>query len=119
MALVLLIQAEALFGLLIERPPEDSIEDDDECAHHGYAEDDALEVALGCGIGDISTDPVRRQLCVAPAYRFCNDARIERPPGGSDCSGEVVRKHRGQRDVAPPVPAADLKARPDIKKLPR
>ena len=43
-----LSQPEFAFGVEIERPPEQAIDDDDEQAHHDDAEHDAMEVA---GIG--------------------------------------------------------------------
>src|SRR5512143_2678052 len=38
-------EAQATFGVRVERPPEEAIEGGDEHAHHGDAEHDAVEVA--------------------------------------------------------------------------
>src|SRR5262245_28907523 len=63
-------------GVVVERPPERTINHDNEQAHHRDAEHNAVEVArLGraCNIG---AETLRLQTLVTPARNFRHDAGV-------------------------------------------
>src|SRR6516162_4080410 len=71
-----LVWSSMTFAEGVERPPQQPIEQCHQDAHDGDAEHDAWKVAgLGC-LCDIGTEPLRRQMGVAPACDFGNDRGI-------------------------------------------
>src|SRR5271155_2252981 len=53
------IETQAVFGVAVERPPQDAVEGGDDNRHHGYAEHEAREVALVRHQFDVSAEAVR------------------------------------------------------------
>src|SRR5215813_12212851 len=99
-------QPELLFGVPVEGTPERAIEDDDEEAHDGDPDHDAVIVARLGGSRDVSAEAVRLETAIAPGRDLGDDARIPRPARGGDRSRHVEGKYSRKRDPPPPQPAA-------------
>src|SRR5579863_3503695 len=86
-------QSILAFGEIIQRPPERTVDGDHEQAHGRNAENDAMKVAGGGGLGDVGADAVGLDLHIAPAGQLRDDGRIPGAARGGDRTGHVERQH--------------------------
>src|SRR5215471_1608892 len=75
-------EAETPLSVEVERPPEESIDRNDEQTHRRDAEHDAMEIARRRSLGDVRAEPVRFDVRIAPARELRNDGGI---PGAARC----------------------------------
>src|ERR1700742_3037186 len=114
---VLSSEPEFSFAVPIERPPEQTIDDDHVQAHHRDPEHDAWKITGRGRLRDVGTQPAGLQVRIAPARHLGDDARVPGAARRGDGAGDVIGKHRRQRDLLPPQPAADLKIGADVAHL--
>src|ERR1700761_4006303 len=66
------------FGIPIERPPENTIDDADQQRHDGGAQNDAMKIAGHAGALDVIAKAVCVQRGSSPAHEFRHDGRVPR-----------------------------------------
>src|ERR1700678_2432220 len=98
---------ELAFRVEIERTPERAIDQNNEQAHHGDAEHNAMEIASIGLLRNISAESLRYDAVVSPTRHFGDDARIPRSAGRGDRTGHIIGKDGRNRDPPPPQPAAN------------
>ena len=69
MAVVLQSQPVFAFREVVQRTPEQAVDDDHEQTHHRDAEHDAVEIARFGRLRDIGAEPDGLEMLVAPATR--------------------------------------------------
>ena len=72
---------------------------------------DPFMPSLNAEHGSIKGKTCRLLRCLSepPTHGFRHDARIPRAAGGSDGTGDVIRKNSRKNDFAPPMPGANRK----------
>src|ERR1700722_841557 len=86
-------QSVFAFGVIIQRPPERTIDGDHEQAHGRDAQNDAMKVAGGGGLGDIGANAVSLDLDITPAGELRDDGRVPGAARGGDRASHIERQH--------------------------
>ena len=73
-----------MLSVFIQRTPKGPIDDDDEAAHHGDAEHDAMIVASLGSSRNVGSKTLRLQVLISPTCDLSNDTGVPRAARGGE-----------------------------------
>src|SRR5262249_21883205 len=87
------VEAQPVFGVGIERAPQQTVECGYQERHDDDTEDYLRIIADGCVLRDVGTETVRRDFGITPRNRLGDDTGVPRTARCGDRAGDKIRKY--------------------------
>src|SRR5579862_1019951 len=96
-------------GEVVEAPPDQAIDADDDGGHQDGGGQKHIEVATVAGAADGAAEARRREDVALKMEIFGNDGRVPGAAGSGDHASDQVGENSGKDQVAPAFPATEVK----------